>query len=75
MITRIPKTYGSGACGNLCTVTEIYCLSTDEKPTEGVKNADILYLMDWHDLTAEQQTAAVAQVWIYDAENQLWRPQ
>lgn len=35
-------------------------LSTDEKPTEDVKNADIFYEMD------------TQKVWLFDEENQTW---
>lgn len=52
-----------------------YCLSTDEKPVAGVKNAEILHLMDWKILSDTEKAAAVAQVWMFDEDHQQWLPQ
>jgi len=46
-----------------------------EKPTEGVRHGDLLYYFDWYDLTEEQKKACKAQVWMFDADARLWRPQ
>lgn len=43
--------------------SEYYWLSTDEKPYDGVENADIGYEMD------------TGNVLLFDAKNQVWRQQ
>lgn len=74
MITRVVSPVDSH--GNYIREQDhYYCLSTDTKPTEGVRNADILYIMDWNDLSSDAQAACGAQVWMYDAENKKWLPQ
>ena len=45
-----------------------------EKPVDGVNHADILMYFDWHDLTEEQKTACIAQVWMFDADQKKWHP-
>ncbi len=49
--------------GDLCRRAEYYGKSTDEKPVEGVNNADIFYEMD------------TKKVFLFDAENKVWLEQ
>lgn len=53
------KTAETADTGDL--VLEGSCLSTDEKPTEGVGNGSILLEMD------------TSKLYIYDAANETWR--
>lgn len=41
---------------------DIYCLSTDEKPVDGIKNGSWLYEMD------------TSTFYCFDAENRRWLP-
>lgn len=48
--------------GRIRAVQTLYGLSTDEKPTEGVRDADRFFEKD------------TAEVYIYDEENKKWWP-
>ena len=56
-------------------VRTYYCKSTDTKPIKGVRNASMLYLMDWNSLSDAEKAAAVAQVWMFDEDEKKWLPQ
>lgn len=67
MITKIIEMNGSKVGifpdGSVHKTVEFYGLSTDTKPTEGVRNADVFYEMDTMD------------VYLFDADSQTWLPQ
>ena len=65
MITKVVHANGtqvsSHSSGKITNRAEFYCLATDPRPTDGVQNADILIEMD------------TGKVFIFDADNKLWR--
>lgn len=46
----------------------------EEKPTDGMRGADRLVYTNWNRLSAEEQAAAGAQVWIFDEDSREWDP-
>lgn len=67
MITKVIEMNGSKVGvfpdGSVHKVTEYYGLSTDTKPTAGVRNGDVFCEMDTMD------------VYLFDADNGAWLPQ
>lgn len=67
MITRIVRINGdnfiSHPGGECCRHAEYYGKSTDTKPVEGVKNAEIFYEMD------------TKKIFMFDEENAVWLEQ
>lgn len=62
MVTEVvsEKKYGVLPDGSLVKKSEYYWLSTDEKPIDGVDNADVGYEMD------------TKKVFIFDEEHKVW---
>lgn len=56
-------TLGRAAFQKESRVDEYYGKSTDEKPTDGIKNGSTLYLMDTKEL------------FMFDADTSTWLPQ
>ena len=67
MITRIVRINGDEFVtlpdGECCRRAEYYGKSSDTKPVEGVKNADIFYEMD------------TGNVFLFDEQNKKWLQQ
>lgn len=67
MILKIVKINGDdfrcSADGETCRRVDYYGISSDTKPIEGVKNADIFYEMD------------TGKVFMFDQENNEWLEQ
>lgn len=62
MVTEVvsEKKFGVHPDGSRVKRSEYYWLSTDEKPIDGVDNADVGYEMD------------TQKVFMFDAEHQVW---
>lgn len=62
--------------GSVHKVTEYHrpFVSGEAKPTEGVRNADLLFYFNWHSLTDAEKQECGAQVWEFDADAQKWHP-
>lgn len=67
MVTEVVNAKGGRICvhenGVRSHHSEYYWLSTDEKPTEGVENADVGYEMD------------TKKVYLFDQANNVWLEQ
>lgn len=79
MVTHIytnGQMYTYGSDYGVHRKTELYCLASDmDNVPTAVPNATTLYIMDWNQLTSEEQLALGGQVHMFDAENQRWIPQ
>jgi hypothetical protein len=66
MITRVFKIDGDDHCcigAKITKRSEYYGVSTDDKPTKGVINAEVFYEMD------------TKKVFMFDEDNQVWLEQ